>query len=76
MHGLTAAAAGPGLLYAMERFAPSQVGRGGFARGMRLAGAVGIFGGFLYFYERSCCTCASEVHPLFPRNMAGCVRFA
>ena len=40
----------------MERFAPSQVGAGGFARAMRLAGVIGLFGGFLYFYERSACT--------------------
>ncbi|KAF3768592.1 NADH-ubiquinone oxidoreductase 21 kDa subunit [Cryphonectria parasitica EP155] len=51
--GATAAAAGPGLLWTMERFAPSYVGRGGFARVMRLAGAIGICGGFLAFYNRS-----------------------
>ncbi|XXH02257.1 hypothetical protein Hte_008626 [Hypoxylon texense] len=53
IHGGVAAAAGPGLLLAMEKFAPSQVGRGGFARALRLAGAIGIAGGFLYFYQRS-----------------------
>lgn len=57
VHGTVAAAAGPGLLLAMEKFAPSHVGRGGFARALRLAGAIGIAGGFLYFYQRSCCTC-------------------
>lgn len=51
--GGVAAAAGPGALYLMERFAPSHVGRGGFPKAMRLAGAIGIFGGFLYFYQRS-----------------------
>ncbi|KAJ8105578.1 hypothetical protein ONZ43_g7375 [Nemania bipapillata] len=54
VHGLTAAAAGPGLLYLMERFAPSQVGRGGFAQAMRVTGVLGAMGGFLYFYQRSC----------------------
>lgn len=53
VHGLVAAAFGPGALYAMEKFAPSHVGRGGFAPAMRLAGAVGVVGGFLYFYQRS-----------------------
>ncbi|KAI1778848.1 NADH-ubiquinone oxidoreductase 21 kDa subunit [Hypoxylon cercidicola] len=53
VHGTVAAAAGPGLLLMMEKFAPSQVGRGGFARALRLAGAIGMAGGFLYFYERS-----------------------
>ncbi|KAI6089176.1 NADH-ubiquinone oxidoreductase 21 kDa subunit [Hypoxylon rubiginosum] len=53
IHGIVAAAAGPGLLLAMEKFAPSQVGRGGFARALRLAGAIGMAGGFLYFYQRS-----------------------
>ncbi|KAH8907679.1 hypothetical protein BR93DRAFT_926707 [Coniochaeta sp. PMI_546] len=52
-HGLVAAAAGPGLLLTMEKFAPSHVGKGGFASAMRLAGAIGIGGGFLYFYQRS-----------------------
>ncbi|KAL2150110.1 hypothetical protein VTH82DRAFT_7786 [Thermothelomyces myriococcoides] len=53
VHGIAAAAAGPGLLYAMEKFAPSQVGRGGFAKAMRLCGFISIAGGFLYFYQRS-----------------------
>jgi hypothetical protein len=37
----------------MERFAPSHVGKGGFARAMRLTGFLGLAGGFLYFYQRS-----------------------
>jgi hypothetical protein len=37
----------------MEKFAPSHVGKGGFASAMRLAGAIGVGGGFLYFYQRS-----------------------
>ncbi|KAG7291446.1 hypothetical protein NEMBOFW57_001465 [Staphylotrichum longicolle] len=52
-HGAVAAAAGPGLLYAMEKFAPSQVGKGGFAQAMRLAGFIGVAGGFIYYYQRS-----------------------
>lgn len=52
-HGAVAAAAGPGLLYAMERIAPSQVGKGGFAQAMRLAGFIGVAGGFIYYYQRS-----------------------
>lgn len=59
-YGAGAAVAGPGLLYAMERFAPSHVGRGGFARAMRLGGAIGAIGGFLYFYTRSTCTHITE----------------
>ncbi|KAI0839491.1 NADH-ubiquinone oxidoreductase complex I, 21 kDa subunit-domain-containing protein [Hypoxylon sp. FL0890] len=54
IHGAVAAAAGPGLLLAMEKFAPSHVGRGGFVRALRLAGVIGAMGGFLYFYQRSC----------------------
>ncbi|KAI1101886.1 NADH-ubiquinone oxidoreductase complex I, 21 kDa subunit-domain-containing protein [Jackrogersella minutella] len=53
IHGTVAAAAGPGLLLTMEKFAPSHVGRGGFARALRLAGVIGAIGGFLYFYQRS-----------------------
>ncbi|KAI0391911.1 NADH-ubiquinone oxidoreductase 21 kDa subunit [Xylariaceae sp. FL0594] len=54
VHGITAAAAGPGLLYAMERLSPSHVGKGGFAQAMRLTGVIGAIGGFIYFYNRSC----------------------
>ncbi|KAL2258013.1 hypothetical protein VTK26DRAFT_8839 [Humicola hyalothermophila] len=53
VHGAVAAAGAPALLYAMEKFAPSQVGKGGFAQAMRLAGFIGFAGGFLYFYQRS-----------------------
>ncbi|KAI0018100.1 NADH-ubiquinone oxidoreductase 21 kDa subunit [Xylariomycetidae sp. FL0641] len=52
--GGIAGAGGPGLLYLMERIAPSQVGRGGFPKAMRLVSVVGLFGGFLYTYQRSC----------------------
>lgn len=51
--GGIAAAFGPAFLYTLERFAPSHVGKGGFPKAMRLAGAVGALGGFLYFYQRS-----------------------
>ncbi|KYK58779.1 NADH-ubiquinone oxidoreductase 21 kDa subunit [Drechmeria coniospora] len=51
--GATAAAFAPAALLALEKFAPSHVGRGGFAKAMRLAGFVGLAGGFLYFYQRS-----------------------
>lgn len=51
--GATAAAAGPGILLALEKFSPSYVGKGGFAPAMRLCGGLGLVGGFLYFYTRS-----------------------
>ncbi|KAK3695674.1 NADH-ubiquinone oxidoreductase complex I, 21 kDa subunit-domain-containing protein [Podospora appendiculata] len=53
VHGAVATAFGPGLLYTMERFAPSYVGKGGFAQAMRLTGFIGACGGFFYFYQRS-----------------------
>ncbi|EFX05146.1 NADH-ubiquinone oxidoreductase [Grosmannia clavigera kw1407] len=53
-HGAVAAAAGPTTLLLMERLAPSYVGKGGFAQAMRLGGFLGLAGGFLYFYQRSC----------------------
>ncbi|KAI0008214.1 NADH-ubiquinone oxidoreductase 21 kDa subunit [Xylariaceae sp. FL0662B] len=53
LHGVVAAASGPGLLWLMERLAPSQAGRGGFPKAMRLGGTIGVIGGFLYFYQRS-----------------------
>ncbi|KAH0497470.1 NADH-ubiquinone oxidoreductase 21 kDa subunit [Trichoderma longibrachiatum] len=51
--GAASAAFAPAALYALERLAPSHVGRGGFAKAMRLAGFIGLAGGFLYFYQRS-----------------------
>lgn len=51
--GTAAAAFAPAALYALEKFAPSHVGKGGFAKAMRLAGGIGVLGGFLYFYQRS-----------------------
>ncbi len=41
-----------------ERFAPSRVGKGGFAPIMRLSGVIGAGAGFLYFYSKSICTAA------------------
>ncbi|KAF4469500.1 NADH-ubiquinone oxidoreductase 21 kDa subunit [Fusarium albosuccineum] len=52
--GAAAAAFAPAALYALEKFAPSHVGKGGFPKAMRLAGGIGVLGGFLYFYQRSC----------------------
>jgi hypothetical protein len=51
--GGLAAAFGPAALYTLEKFSPSHVGKGGFAKIMRLTGAVGLIGGFLVFYQRS-----------------------
>lgn len=51
----------------MERFAPSYVGKGGFAQAMRLGGFIGLAGGFIYFYQRSCCT-ASPLCDCVPRD--------
>jgi hypothetical protein len=51
--GGIAAAAGPGLMLAMEKFQPSEVGRGGFTKALRLSGFIGLAGGFLFFYQRS-----------------------
>lgn len=51
--GAAAAGFAPAGLYALERLAPSHVGRGGLAKAMRLAGFIGLAGGFLYFYQRS-----------------------
>jgi hypothetical protein len=38
-----------------EKFAPSYVGKGGFAPIMRLTGVIGLSAGFLMFYQRSIC---------------------
>jgi hypothetical protein len=55
----------------MERLAPSQVGKGGFAQAMRLAGVIGLGGGFLYFYQRSARTCPfpRQSYPVSPPDM-------
>jgi len=43
----------PGLIYTYEKFAPSGVGKGGFAPIMRLNGVLGLGAGFLLFYQSS-----------------------
>ncbi|KAM0338776.1 hypothetical protein ACHAPU_011199 [Fusarium lateritium] len=53
IYGTVAAAFAPTALYTLEKFAPSHVGKGGFPKAMRLAGGIGLLGGFLYFYQRS-----------------------
>lgn len=55
-YGAALAALPPSLMLWWERVSPSQVGKGGFAPIMRLAGAVGLTGGFLLMYQRSLCT--------------------
>jgi len=56
----------------MEKFAPSYVGKGGFAQAMRLGGFLGLCGGFLYFYQRSTRTFPldKELAPLGKRYFA------
>lgn len=39
-----------------ERVSPSFVGKGGFAPVMRLSGAIGVTGAFVFAYARSCST--------------------
>ncbi|MCJ1321698.1 hypothetical protein MMC15_007043 [Xylographa vitiligo] len=51
--GTALGASVPGLMLLWERVAPSHVGKGGFPPIMRLAGAIGLVGGFLYCTERS-----------------------
>ncbi|EEY15813.1 NADH-ubiquinone oxidoreductase 21 kDa subunit [Verticillium alfalfae VaMs.102] len=43
-HGVAAAAFAPAALLTLERFAPSHVGKGGFAPALRLAGAIALAG--------------------------------
>ena len=62
--GGLAALSGPGLMYAVEKFAPSHAGRGAFPKIMRLAGAIGITGGFLIFYQRSIRTLLTPWRPV------------
>jgi hypothetical protein len=56
---LTGAAVGslsPGLMLYWEKMSPSFVGKGGFAPIMRLTGAIGATGCFIFAYSRSCGT--------------------
>lgn len=50
------AALPPGLMWLMERVAPSHVSKGGFAPIMRLNIGVGLIGGFILAYTKSACT--------------------
>jgi hypothetical protein len=44
------------LMLYWERVSPSFVGKGGFAPVMRLSGAIGVTGCFVFAYARSCST--------------------
>ncbi|MCJ1462550.1 hypothetical protein MMC07_001152 [Pseudocyphellaria aurata] len=51
--GTLSTMAGPALMLLWERISPSMVGKGGFARIMRLETAISVTFGFFVFYERS-----------------------
>jgi hypothetical protein len=53
-YGAAVGALSPGLLLYWERVSPSFVGKGGFAPIMRLTGAIGATGAFVFAYQRSC----------------------
>ncbi|KAL5120658.1 hypothetical protein ACEQ8H_001406 [Pleosporales sp. CAS-2024a] len=53
-YGAGVGALSPGLLLLWERVSPSFVGKGGFAPVLRLSGAVGLSGMFVFAYSRSC----------------------
>ena len=55
-YGAALGALSPGLMLYWEKVSPSMVGKGGFAPVMRLAGAVGVSGCFMFAYTRSCST--------------------
>ncbi|CBX91141.1 hypothetical protein IAQ61_002602 [Plenodomus lingam] len=53
LQGAALGAMSPGLMLYWERISPSFVGKGGFAPIMRLTGAVGVTGCFIFAYTRS-----------------------
>lgn len=53
----------PGLMLYWEQVSPSFVGKGGFAPVMRLSGAVGLTGMFIFAYSRSTSTLAYILGP-------------
>jgi hypothetical protein len=55
-YGAAAGAMSPALMLYWERVSPSFVGKGGFAPVMRLSGAIGVTGCFVFAYARSCST--------------------
>jgi hypothetical protein len=63
-YGAAAGALSPGLMLYWEKVSPSFVGKGGFAPIMRLSGAVGLTGMFVFAYSRSCSTFGSIFYTL------------
>ena len=47
------AAAGPALMYTFEKYSPSYASPASLRTTMRLTGAIGLTGGFLYAYTES-----------------------
>lgn len=62
-YGAAAGALSPGLMLYWEQVSPSFVGKGGFAPVMRLSGAVGLTGMFIFAYSRSTSTLAYILGP-------------
>lgn len=61
LYGAAVGAISPGLMLYWERVSPSFVGKGGFAPVMRLSGAVGVAGAFIFAYSRTTCTITSPI---------------
>jgi hypothetical protein len=53
-YGAAVGAMSPALMLYWEKVSPSFVGKGGFAPIMRLSGAIGLTGAFVFTYTRSC----------------------
>lgn len=60
-YGAALGSLSPGLMLYWEKVSPSMVGKGGFAPVLRLTGAVGVAGCFMFAYTRSCSTLDTDL---------------
>lgn len=67
-YGAMVGGVSPALMLYWEKVSPSFVGKGGFAPIMRLSGAIGVTGAFVFAYSRSCSTCKPESPPDIRHN--------
>jgi hypothetical protein len=65
-YGAAVGAMSPGLMLYWEKVSPSFVGKGGFAPIMRLSGAIGVTGAFVFTYARSCGMTPNPAAPTVP----------
>mgnify|MGYP003624105573 CR=1 FL=1 len=74
-YGAAVGAISPALMLYWEKVSPSFVGKGGFAPIMRLSGAIGVTGAFMFAYTRSTSMLKHIVHATHLDMICGALKY-